>query len=70
VRHGVVLAFCLATYAFAPVAGFGWLLLVMGMATTAAEQRGLRTAYVVAYCVVLLYAEIPWAGLVIDGLMP
>ena len=70
VRHGVVLAFCLATYAFAPVAGFGWLLLVMGMATTAADQRGLRTAYVIAYCVVLLYAEIPWAGLVVDGLMP
>ena len=70
VRHGVVLAFCMATYAFAPVAGFGWLLLVMGMATTAADQRGLRTAYVIAYCVVLLYAEIPWAGLVVDGLMP
>ena len=34
------------------------------------DQRGLRTAYVIAYCVVLLYAEIPWAGLVIDGLMP
>ena len=69
-RHGVVLAFCLATYAFAPVAGFGWLLLVMGLATTAADQRGVRSAYVIAYCVVLLYAEIPWAGLVVDGLMP
>ena len=31
-RHGAILLFCLATYAFAPVAGFGWLLLVMGLA--------------------------------------
>ena len=30
VRHALLLAFCLVTYAFAPVAGFGWLLLVMG----------------------------------------
>jgi hypothetical protein len=69
-RHAAVLVFCLATYAFAPVAGFGWLLLVMGLGTTALDQRGLRAAYITTYCVVLLYAEIPWAGLVVDGLPP
>jgi hypothetical protein len=69
-RHTALLVFCLATYAFAPVAGFGWLLLVMGLGTTALDQRGLRAAYISTYCVVLLYAEIPWAGLVVDGLTP
>jgi hypothetical protein len=64
-RHGAVLLFCLATYAFAPVAGFGWLLLVMGMATLRVDQRWLRAAYVGAYCIVLLYAEVPWTSLLV-----
>ena len=29
-RHALLLAFCAVTYAVAPVAGFGWLLLAMG----------------------------------------
>jgi hypothetical protein len=69
-RHGALLLFCLATYASAPVAGFGWLLLVMGLANSGAEQRALRAAYTGTYCVVLLYAEIPWASLVVAGLKP
>jgi hypothetical protein len=67
-RHGAVLLFCLATYAFAPVAGFGWLLLVMGLATSAPDQRMIRAAYVGTFCVVLLYAEIPWTSLIVAGL--
>ena len=54
------------TYAFAPVAGFGWLLLVMGAAQTDAGERWLRRAYVVAFLVVLFYSEVPWAGLLLD----
>jgi hypothetical protein len=69
-RHGAILLFCLATYALAPVAGFGWLLLVMGLANSAVEQRALRAAYVATFCVVLLYAEIPWASLAVTGLKP
>jgi hypothetical protein len=69
-RHGAVLLFCLATYAFAPVAGFGWVLLVMGLATTTFEERRLRAAYVAAFCLVLLYAEIPWASLVVAVATP
>jgi hypothetical protein len=64
-RHGAVLLFCLATYAFAPVAGFGWLLLVMGLATAPVGHRWLRAAYVGAYCIVLLYAEVPWTTLLV-----
>ena len=69
-RHGAILLFCLATYAVAPVAGFGWLLLVMGLANSAVEQRALRAAYVATFCIVLLYAEIPWASLAVTGLKP
>lgn len=69
-RHGAILLFCLATYAFAPVAGFGWLLLVMGLATAAVDQRRIRAAYVGAFCVVLLYAEIPWAALLVAVVKP
>lgn len=62
-RHCAVLLFCLTTYAFAPVAGFGWLLLVMGLASCASDDRRLRAAYVASYGVVLLYDEVPWASL-------
>jgi hypothetical protein len=65
-RHLVLLAFCLITYAFAPVAGFGWLLLVMGAAQTRADETWFRRGYVAAFLVVLVYSEVPWAGLLLD----
>jgi hypothetical protein len=65
-RHVLLLAFCLITYAFAPVAGFGWLLLVMGAAQTRADETWLRRGYVVAFLVVLVYSEVPWAWLLLD----
>ena len=65
-RHGLLLGFCVVTYAFAPVAGFGWLLLVMGAAQTDEADVWLRRAYVAAFLVVLLYSEVPWAGLLLD----
>jgi len=65
-RHLLLLAFCLITYAFAPVAGFGWLLLVMGAAQTHESQAWLRRLYVAAFLLVLVYSEVPWAGLLLD----
>ena len=65
-RHALLLTFCLVTYAFAPVAGFGWLLLVMGAAQTAEPDIWARRAYVAAFLVVLFYSEVPWAGLLLD----
>jgi hypothetical protein len=65
-RHTALMVFCLTTYAFAPVAGFGWLLVSMGLAQCGRDQRWLRTAYVGIYFIVLLYAEIPWAGVLLD----
>jgi hypothetical protein len=68
IRHGLLLTFCLVTYAFAPVAGFGWLLLVMGAAQIEPDQRWLLRLYVAAFLVVLFYSEVPWAGLLLDWL--
>ena len=65
-RHGLLLTFCLVTYAFAPVAGFGWLLLVMGAAQTTEPDIWARRAYVAAFLIVLFYSEVPWASLLLD----
>jgi hypothetical protein len=54
-RHAVLLGFCAVTYAFAPVAGFGWLLLVMGVARCRPGQ-GWRAAYVVLFFLILVYS--------------
>ena len=54
------------TYALAPVAGFGWLIAVMGLAQCQSNQRRLRGAYVAVFLLILLCAEIPWAGVLAD----
>ena len=45
-RHALLLAFCGVTYAVAPVAGFGWLLLAMGVSLCGPGDTWLRRAYV------------------------
>jgi hypothetical protein len=67
-RHAVLLLFCGITYAFAPVAGFGWLLLVMGLAQVAPRQIWFGRAYIAAFVVVIFYDELPWADLMLDWL--
>ena len=66
-QHGLLLLFCLVTYAIAPVAGFGWLLLIMGLCLCRADQVVLRGAYVTTFFVVLLVTEVPWASVLLDG---
>jgi hypothetical protein len=61
-RHAALLAFCGATYALAPVAGFGWLLATMGLAHCRPSQRGLRGAYLAVFVLILLYTEFPWTA--------
>jgi hypothetical protein len=56
--HVLLLLFCVVTYAFAPVAGFGWLLLSIGSAFTRVNQHRMRAAYVATWLVVLAYAEL------------
>jgi hypothetical protein len=65
-RHIMLLVFCLATYPFAPVAGFGWVLLVMGLALCRQDQPVMKAVYIASYFLVLLFAEIPWAGAILE----
>jgi hypothetical protein len=58
-RHMFLMGFSGLTYATAPVAGFGWLLVAMGLAQCDQAQRALRAAYVGVFVLVLIYAETP-----------
>jgi hypothetical protein len=65
-RHALLLAFCITTYALAPVAGFGWLIATMGLAQCRPGQRSLLGAYVAVFLVILVYSEVPWAGVLAE----
>jgi hypothetical protein len=65
-RHVLLLAFCVTTYALAPIAGFGWLIATMGLAQCRPRQRLLLGAYVVVFILILMYSEVPWAGVLAD----
>lgn len=58
-RHVVLITFCATTYLIAPVTGFGWLLVIMGLAQTSVEQWRLRLAYFATFAVIAI-AAIPW----------
>ena len=68
-RHWLLLGFCLTIYAFAPVAGFGWILLALGLAQCSDADRAIRRAYLAAFLLVLVYGEISIAGFALS-LMP
>jgi len=67
-RHAALLLFCIVTYAIAPVAGFGWLLLVMGLAQVDPARVWLGRTYVAVFLAVLFYSEVPWPGLLLDAI--
>lgn len=56
VRHVALIAFCVTTYSVVPVAGFGLLLLSMGLAH--ARGPGWRTAYLAAGVFVFVWSSI------------
>ncbi len=58
--HGLLLIFCITTYVIAPVVGFGWLLLLMGLAQCKPNQSILKSAYLTVYAVLLLYEKLEW----------
>lgn len=66
IRHALLILFCIATYPVAPVAGFGWLLLAIGVAS--AESARWRAAYVGAWLIVLAGTGVPWTGWLADAL--
>jgi hypothetical protein len=61
-RHALLLFFCATTYAIAPVASFGWLLLAMGTSQCEADARRTRLAYLGVFALLIFYARAPWLG--------
>jgi hypothetical protein len=68
VRHALLLAFCTLVYPVAPVAGFGWLLLAMGVSQVPEADASWRRAYVLVWVWVLATTELPWAGWLAEAL--
>jgi hypothetical protein len=66
-RHALLLVFCAATYPIAPVAGFGWLLLAIGVSQAPSSPQW-RAAYIGVWVGVLAGTELPWAGWLADAL--
>ena len=54
-RDPLLIGFCALTYLVAPVSGFGWLLIALGVAQTAPERWRTRVAYLIAFGLVYLY---------------
>lgn len=62
-RHGLLLLFCATTYAVAPVDGFGWLLVAMGVAQCERGRDVTRALYLAVFALILVYREVPVARL-------
>ncbi len=62
VGDGLLLLFCVGTYAIAPVAGFGWLLAALGCARSGAARPGIRLAWVLVFGLILAYRLLPVTG--------
>jgi hypothetical protein len=59
-RNAALLVFCVTTYAVAPVEGFGWLLIAMGVAQCDPECRKTRLLYLAVFLLILLYRDAQW----------
>ena len=60
-RHALLLTFCGTTYAIAPVEGFGWLLIAMGVAQCEPARHKTQLLYLAVFALILFYREVPWA---------
>jgi hypothetical protein len=54
-RDFFLLLFILSTYAVAPVIGFGWVLVIMGLVQCSSRFRYMRLAYVLAFVLLQVY---------------
>jgi hypothetical protein len=54
-RNAALLFFAATTYFVAPVRGFGWMLMLLGMAHCRDDQRHLRLAYLAALVLIQAY---------------
>ena len=69
-RDAGLLVFCATTFAAATVAGFGWLLIAMGIAQCAPAKTGPRLGYLGAFALILVHREVPWLAMLADRLAP
>jgi hypothetical protein len=61
-RDVALLLFCAGTYAIAPVAGFGWILLAMGAGQSESDRA--RWLYLAVFALLVFHREIPWLAFV------
>lgn len=59
-RDASLQIFCVTTYAVATVAGFGWLLVAMGVGQCDPGKPWPRAAYLLLFALILFYREVPW----------
>jgi hypothetical protein len=67
-RNVLLIAFGASTFAFATVRGFGWLLMALGFAQCAPDERRARIGYVVTLFGIEVYRSVPWSRMLIDAL--
>lgn len=60
IRDWMLIFFCWFTYPFASVAGFGWLLTVMGVSQVEPERRVTRAFYLGTFALILIDKLVPW----------
>jgi hypothetical protein len=54
-RNTLLLVFAITTYALAPVRGFGWMLMLLGMAQCGERERFYRPLYLAALLLIQVY---------------
>jgi hypothetical protein len=62
-RDATLLLFCWTAYSFGSVTGFGWLLVMMGIAQCGRERKRVRFLYLLTLVLILIFARTPWSWL-------
>lgn len=61
-RHPMLLLFVLSTYMFAPVIGFGWVIIILGVAQLDPAATRMRLLYLLSFVLLQIY-KYPWRSL-------
>jgi hypothetical protein len=67
-RNALLIVFGASTFAFATVRGFGWLLMALGFAQCAEDERRARIGYVATLFGIEIHRSVPWSRMLIDAL--
>jgi len=62
-RNCLLLLFALTTYAVAPIRGFGWMLMLLGLAQCDEHEKGFRWAFL-GGLIVIQICTLPWAAVI------